>query len=265
MEAVYRYIHTTNLGEFTINTEETVTTNVILCRSFNKILQDMPLPIFTKKRLRYKRFNFDTAKRMILSYTSIILNYDNDIYLRLKTMRKLYNYLLIFISDLFSYTSRFILNCIYVVAIRLIDELCSKITIQPESSYLKKLKKIVKYSILKVINAIKSICINNTNILIRLPYSIFKTITNYNIYKIHSEYDETFLLDRGVANALNNNFKMGIIPIFIKKINIYIILYIIKFLAFKEVSFCKMFDTIDKIDNSGYLVIKDGNLIKIII
>jgi hypothetical protein len=90
-----------------------------------------------------------------------------------------------------------------------------------------------------------------------LPYSIFSEIKNYNIYKIY----DGLILDKDVARALNNIFKLDIIPIFIKKINIniYIILYIIKYLAFKE------FGTIEQIDNSRYLVIKNSNLIEIII
>jgi hypothetical protein len=172
-------------------------------------------------------------------------------------MKKLYNYIFIFISDIFNYSSAFVLTGIYTSATNLINEL-NRTNIQPELKYL---KKNVKNSMQKVINAIRYICKNNTNILIRLPYSIFSEITNYDIYKIYSEYNGA-ILDKAVAKVLNNIFKMDIIPIFIKKINIYIILYIIKYLAFKE--FYDIFGTIEQIDNSGYLVIKNSNLIEII-
>lgn len=245
-------INTIKLLQFTIG-ERNV--DVIIYRSFKHVLKDATLPIFTNKRLRYKYFCFTKAKKIILKYTSVILDYNNDIMFRLKAMKKLYNYILIFISDIFKYSSAFALTGIYTSATNLINGL-NNTTIQPELKYL---KKIVKNSMQKVINAIKYICKNNTNILIRLPYSIFSEITNYDIFKIYAEYDGT-ILDKSVAAALNNIFKLSIIPIFIKKIDIFIILYILEYLAFKKLSY----DTIEQIDNSGYLVIKNRNLIEII-
>lgn len=245
-------INTIKLLQFTIGERNM---DVIIYRSFKNVLKGATLPIFTNKRLRYKHFCFAKAKKIILTYTTVILDYNNDMIFRLKAMKKLYNYILIFISDIFKYSSAFALNGIYTSATNLINEL-NRTNIQPD---LINLKKIVKNSMQKVINAIRYICKNNTNILIRLPYSIFSEITNYDIFKIYSEYDGA-ILDKAVAKKLNNIFKLDIIPIFIKKINIYIILYIIKYLAFKELSY----NTIEQIDNSGHLVIKNRNLIEII-
>lgn len=252
-------IHAINLLQFTIEDKD-----VMIYRSFKQSIKDSNFPIFTKKRLRFKHFYFDKARRILLSYTDIISNYDYDIISRLNAMKKLYNYILIFISDIFKHTIRFVLNGLYVSILRLMKELDNNTYITNGPAYLKKLKKNVKHSMQKVINAIKYICTNNTSILIRLPYSIFSTITNYDIYKVYAEYDGA-VLDKNVARALNNTFKINTIPIFIKKLNIYIILYILKYLTFAEESYYTIFDTFNKINNSKHLIIKDGNSIKIII
>ena len=128
----------------------------------------------------------------------------------------MYNYILIFISDLIKYLKRCDI-CMYQSAIRLKGDLI--FSLQSEKKHNYQLKKIAKHSMTRVIHAIQSICINCTNFLIRLPYENFDTITNYNIFKIFSDYDGA-LLDKKIARKLNNQYKkykIDIIMAFVQK------------------------------------------------
>jgi hypothetical protein len=169
----------------------------------------------------------------------------------------MYKYLFIFISDIFKQKIVYTL-AIYIESIQLIKKI--NLSIKNELDNIK-LKKNVKYNILKFIGSIKHLCINNVDILIRLPYKIFNTfhkfIPNLVLNIFSNKYKNIIRLDKEVAHYLNNaykKYKMDIIVMLIKKINFNSILCIFNYLDkyLEEIEFRSLFNSIYNIKNAKF-------------
>jgi hypothetical protein len=216
--------------------EENINTKNIIYRNFEKIMQNIELPIFSNKRQKYGEFICSKSLKILSIYTDIVIFTQNQ-ESKLKILIKLYDYIYIFLSDIFKCMIKFGIS-IYCSATKMRDEL-----IGMNNNNLK-LKQILKYKVIKVIESIKCIFITHTNILIRVSYNIFKTITEYDIFKIFAQYDGA-LLDEQICNKLNHTFKkykfdIIIILIQLKKLNMHTILYIMNYFVFKSININKL-------------------------
>jgi hypothetical protein len=139
--------------------------------------------------------------------------------------------------DIFKKIPTLIIN-LYKSAIIINDDLSIKNTKydqnqQNQQNQLIRLKKYTKKKVLKMINILKKI-FEDPDILIRLPYNLLITVQKYNIFDIFAKYNGIWL-DKQVSNYLNNKYKIEIILLLklSKKIDNYIILYILQFLMLK--------------------------------
>jgi hypothetical protein len=250
---------TSSLYTFTLLkiTDSDKNTNIIINRNL-ELLKTIEF-LKSDRRKQYGVFNSTKSLDILKHYTNSA-NAEFNRIRKLKILIKLYNYIFLFLCDIFKFMPRYMISA-YHAADRLLADLDNL------NRYLTKLEIILQNSILRVVYELNNICARHTNILIRLPYEIFKQINNYNIFNVFGKYDGT-ILDSQIAHDLNNRYKkyiVDIIVIFIKKIDIYSICNILNFITLKGIDFNKeiTYDNLKMLKNN--IINKTENTITILI
>jgi len=219
---------------------------IIIYRSF-EFAKNYNFNYFSKKRKNYKNFNVIIGLKILKHYSKLITKSKNV--KKLRAINRLYNYLFIFMEDIFKSMPKIII-AIYKSAIKLNSDLGALIekskdekskieNLKDEKSKIEKskieklirLKKYTKKNIAKMVNILNN-AFKEPEILIRLPYEFFITIKNYNIFDVFKKCNKIWL-EKQVANYLNSKYNIEIILMFFKKLNINIILYILEYLMLK--------------------------------
>jgi hypothetical protein len=213
-------------------------------RSF-KLTKDYDFNYLSKKRKKYGEFNLITAIKIFKHYIELVNK--SKIFKKLRAINKLYDYIFIFIVDIFKEIPTIIIN-LYKSAIAIVlslndfddfDDFEYDFNHDFEYNQNKKiklmnLKKYTQKKVIKMINILNTI-FEDSNILIRLPYNLLITVKKIDIFDIFAKYNGIWL-DTQVSNYLNNKYKIEIILLLSKlskKIDNYIILYILQFLMLK--------------------------------
>lgn len=210
-------------------------------RSFN-LTKDYDFNYLSKKRKKYGEFNLITAIKIFKHYIELVNK--SKIFKKLRAINKLYDYIFIFMVDIFKEIPTIIIN-LYKSAIAIVlslndfDDFEYDFNHDFEYNQNKKiklinLKKYTQKKVIKMINILNTI-FEDSNILIRLPYNLLITVKKIDIFDIFAKYNGIWL-DTQVSNYLNNKYKIEIILLLSKlskKIDNYIILYILQFLMLK--------------------------------